>query len=164
MQSIIGDAAVFRTQLLTKAKAERFRRCVSANRQYTGAALLESNRAKDPVRRWFVQYRPASQERQAILLANRQRERLDRALQEGPEYVWVEDPDAQPGREFFHCQSVSGEVYEVDARARGCTCGDYLQRCQKLGLRCKHLLAWDLGLGTLIRKENLPVYARRRAA
>src|SRR5207248_8599080 len=130
---------------LPKPHAARFAQCVSANPRFTEVSVGSSSRAKGDAC-WFVSFRPVSEERQADMAARQQMPREERALTEGSAYVWVLDKDG--GRAFFWLMSASGEVYEVDPQGRSCSCPDYRYRCEGTGLKCKHLVALEAGLGT----------------
>lgn len=146
MRGIHQGKAGYRSHLMSRGQAERFAACVSANPQFTNAEVTErqGSRFAQPERRWFVTYQPASPERVNAILQSAILSRLERAQNEGPEFVWCADPDAA----FWHVMTCSGEVYEIDTEGRECSCADHQMRCKGAGIRCKHLLALDLHLGT----------------
>lgn len=94
--------------------------------------------------------------------ARQQAAREERALAQGSSYLWIRDKNA--GRPFFWLLSTSGEVYEVDAQGRSCSCPDHQFRCAPAGLMCKHVLALRNGLGTVTDFESIPSAEDRRAA
>lgn len=144
MQCLARGKAQYRTRLLTRIQADRFSRCLAANPRFTAVEVHESTRAKDPERSLYITFLPASQSRQAALLGHQHDARQARAQAEGVFYIWAGDPDF----EYWHLLTLSGEVFEVDAEARECSCPDHQFRCKRAGLRCKHLLAYDANLGT----------------
>jgi hypothetical protein len=128
---------VYRTKCLTLDAAARFAKCLVANSRFLGVEIAESNRANGD-KRWFVQFRPQNPERQAEMRERQQTAREERAQVQ--QFAFCLDKDG--GRPFYWCHSLaSGEVYQVDAEGRGCTCPDFLHRCQPNGLKCKHALA-----------------------
>lgn len=150
MLSLSHRGLVFRTKMMTPEAAFRFATCLAANPRFEGVAAVRSEKAKGE-RNTFVQFIPANEERRAEMAAEVQSQREVRAYQEGSEYVWV--PDQSPNRRFLWLLSASGEVYEVDAAGRSCSCPDHTYRCAPAGLKCKHLLALAAGLGTVARFE-----------
>jgi predicted nucleic acid-binding Zn finger protein len=155
MLSISSQTGItYRSKCLPKDQAVRFSLCLQANPLFCDVHLCASKRAHEP-RCWFVQFRPVSEERQAEMFARQQLPREERALAEGSRYVWCRDKNR--GRAFFWLLSASGEVYEVDAGGRSCSCPDFTYRCQNApGLRCKHLLALENGLGTVADFQPVP--------
>ena len=133
MEIIAQGQPAFRTRLMDADRAARFSRCLTANPRFANVAAVESPRSAG---RWFVQFQPASEERQAAILARQQTARQIRADREA--FVFVLDIDG--GRPFCWCHSLaSGEVYEVDEES--CSCPDHVYRCKPAGLACKHQLA-----------------------
>jgi hypothetical protein len=117
--------------------------------QYAAVKALESSRAKHPANRFFVLCLPACERQRAELLAQFQAERSQRADQEGPQYVWVPDPQ----RPVWSLVTVSGSVYEVDNHGQSCNCPDF-GVCLDNGLRCKHLIAFERGYGSFLTLAN----------
>jgi hypothetical protein len=82
-----------------------------------------------------------------------QQSRIDRALREGPAYVWEEhDP---------HCWSVtvpSGAVYAVTGTS--CSCADFEKRCAEPNGRCKHMAARDLVIAARLEEERRQIRER----
>ena len=135
----------YRTKLMVAGEAQRFAACLTANRRFDRVSLQESDRAKHPDRRWFVEYAASNPERVADLTQRQQEARVARARAEGDAYEFIADKDG--GRACYWCLSVSGGVYGLDPTARTCTCPDFQYRCQPAGLVCKHLIALESGLG-----------------
>lgn len=146
MQILSHNGCQYRTRLMDRARADRFARCLHAHPHFTGAMVCESDRAKNPVRRYFVAYHPSNPERCADLLQQQEDQRRAKAETEGRDYLFCLDKDG--GRPFFWCLSTSGEVYEVDAHS--CTCPDFQHRCLPAGIKCKHILALEAGNSTVL--------------
>ena len=137
MLTLSQRGASYRTKCLTIEAAARFATCLNANARFTEVEIVESQRAKGEAR-WFVQFLPASAERQAEMLDRQQATRAERAATQG--FTFLLDKDG--GRPFYWCHShTSGEVYEVAADASRCGCMDDEWRCRPNGLACKHRLA-----------------------
>ena len=144
MRRLTHGKVQFVTRLLKRAQAERFAQCLRANRRFVGVEVEVSGRTRHPDRRWRVAYGPANADRLLALLALQIDDRLERARREGPDYVWRADEDFVSWRVL----TCSGAVYEVDTAGRSCSCRDHQLRCAPAALRCKHLLALDLHLGS----------------
>lgn len=96
-------------------------------------------------RKWTVQWGPtAARFKQTD--AARQSQRLQKALEEGPDYIWVENEEGSG----FDVMSLSGQVYTVAPSAGSCDCPDHRLRCRRIAIKCKHILAFELGLGTIV--------------
>lgn len=154
MLSLTHAGSRFRSKPMDRDRAERFARCISANERFTEVFVQESKSAG----KFYVSYLPASQARQADMLATHQTERLQRALAEGDGYTFVLDDS----RTFFWCLSVSGEVYETTEH--NCSCPDHTYRCSKAGLKCKHQLALLNGQGTFRSWQPKPAMSAERLA
>jgi predicted nucleic acid-binding Zn finger protein len=110
--------------------AHRFVKCLGGNSRFVDIEMQQSRFG-----RYFVTFRPASEERQADLTALEQDKRNTRAIEKTFEF-W-RDPD---NRRLYHCFSVaSGETYQITPE--DCTCPDWQYRCKKAGIRCKHEIA-----------------------
>jgi hypothetical protein len=134
----------YRSKLMSEAEARAFAERLRGDTQYTGVHVLESTRARS-ANRCFVVCQPACPEKRAALLQQLQQDRLLRALEEGPGYVWLADP-AQP---VWHVLSLSGECYAVSTEPASCTCRD-AGVCADTGLFCKHVAALQQGLGVFV--------------
>lgn len=134
MEILSGDGAAYRTRLLTRPHAEAFARCLRANSRYADVAICESPRAQNPIRRFFVRFRPSQEGRAAALLTRQQAARLQRAHTTASGYLSVR---SECGRFYYLLNLGSGEVYETHPRGV-CTCPDYEIRCRKAGIECKH--------------------------
>ncbi len=134
----------YRSKLMPEEPARAFADRLREDPQYTGVTVLESTRARS-ANRYFVVCLPACDQKREALLQQLQQERVLRALEEGPGYVWLADPD-QP---VWHVLSLSGEVYTVAAEPSSCTCRD-AGVCQDTGLSCKHVAALHQGLGVFV--------------
>mgnify|MGYP000515871853 CR=1 FL=1 len=139
----------FRSPLMARDAAVSRAQSLQQDPQYAAVKALESTRAKHPANRFFVLCLPACERQRAELLAQFQEERLRRAEQEGPQYVWVPDPQ----RPVWQLVTVAGSVYEVDNHGQSCTCPDF-GVCQDNSLRCKHLIAFEQGLGSFLTLAN----------
>lgn len=134
-----GDGnPVFRTCCMTREKALRFAHCLSANRRVRSAEVCRSPLAAPPLD-WLVRWIPASRESGARILRWFQRDRDYKADTEGRHYQFCPDPDDP---RLTYCISTSGAVYEI--RGPRCNCPDYRTRCQRAGLKCKHLRALEM--------------------
>jgi hypothetical protein len=120
-------------------QALRFARCLNANSNFTSVMVEESRQAKHASVRFLVAFQPSNSERVQDILRSQQDARIERALSEAADYIWV------PENGFHLLQSASGETYEVCEA--GCTCRDFEERCRNNGLNCKHQIALSLGLG-----------------
>lgn len=132
MQTLTSAGAGYRTKCLTEEHADLFAQCLRSNGKFTNVEVREEPRAKGD-RRFYVTYQPSDPEQQERLLQAHSDQRRAKAESEGEQYLFVENPE---GGNFFWCQSVSGEVYEVTLH--NCTCPDAEFRCRENGLRCKH--------------------------
>lgn len=158
MISLTHCGLVYRTKLMQEPQADRFARCLRANPLFGEVTVETSAKAKSD-RRFFVAFVPTSAERVDVMRAAVQDARTERALAEGSEYLWFRDSYA--GRPFLWLLSASGEVYEVSACGRTCGCPDFHYRCREQGLKCKHLVALENGLGAIM-DIPAPVGASRR--
>lgn len=156
MESLTHRGLVKRTKLMTSDRAWRFATCLMANRRFQDVAMVHSSKATGE-RRYFVQFIPSNPERQQDMKNRQEGSRAVRAWNEGSDYIWV--PDKNGGRAFYWLLSASGEVYEVEPHSGVCSCPDYQFRCAGAGIKCKHLLALDLGLGTIERFQPFPAAA-----
>ncbi len=126
------STAVYRTQLLSHAAAERFAGCLRANPRFTGVSVCLSPRARSECR-YFVRYEPSSEARRQHLLTLAQTDRSERATEQFARYEIVGGP-----AHWLTINTESGAVYETtDSR---CTCPDMAYHCRRSGLVCKHVL------------------------
>lgn len=129
---------VYRTRLMGIRHAEAFAAALRANTRFTNVQLVTSLRATTELR-YYVEFQPASNDRQADALAREFHKRAGKAATEGAGYIVVADPDTPAG---YWLLSISGETYQLStARGGSCSCPDYCFRAQRAGLPCKHLLA-----------------------
>lgn len=133
---------------MPQAQAERFAKCLRANRAFGNAFVAESHTAKSD-RRFYVAYHPSNPERCAELLDGERGKREVKALTEGHGYLFLKSEDA----EFWFCLSTSGEVYEV--HPLGCTCPDWEFRARGAGIPCKHVLALINDCGTRLERAQV---------
>lgn len=136
MRTLSSHGASFRTNApLTLEAAERFARCLSANRQYSEVVVVPARRTN----LFNVLFKPTSEERAERLRTAAQAEREDRAEAQAGAY------DLRPlvGGDYTVVNLLTGEVYTASA-TRFCTCPDYLHRCKAAGIQCKHmvLIGW----------------------
>lgn len=149
----------YRTALFQSlSKAQSFARCVQANAvRFERALVHASTTSKIP--KWFVSFEPKSESRKDALHAGQHEARKLRAAAQ--EFIFWPDPAVA---NLYWCFSVSsGETYEVTHG--GCSCHDYLYRCQNAGLQCKHMLAWSAQraagiLGKTDKVTNAPRISR----
>lgn len=148
MRILSGTLVGERTEgLLPLDDANRVAASLAATGRYDEVRAVESPRAKSADVRWFVFMKPGPAE-VAEILREKQEERRASAEREGPNYVWVEDTD----HPFWHCKTTSEDgFYEVSEG--DCSCPDYQQTCKYHGMRCKHMLAGDLGLGDRFSRD-----------
>ena len=139
----------FRSKLMDREAALARAAQLREDPQYEAVTTLESTRSQHPADRFFVVCLPASEEKRAALLDQFQQERIARAEQEGPQYLWVADGD-QP---VWHLLTLSGEPYVVTQEEPRCSCRDF-GVCRDNGLLCKHLAALSLGLGLFLQPDQ----------
>jgi hypothetical protein len=127
-----AGAIVYRTKNMDIAHAAAFARCIEANNgRFTSVEIVEA-RTKEEA--YFVTFRPVSPERQGDMYEQQWNVRKERAEQEGAEYIFWRDTD-NPGTDWCF-NPKSGETYQVSTFS--CSCPDYVYRCEKAGLLCKH--------------------------
>ncbi len=107
--------------------------------------IRESQRNQGKDERFYVVSIPKSETKRAELLEHHRTTREARAKQEGPGYVFAQQPETG----IIHCVALRGNVYQIDQDGH-CSCPDYTDNAAPNGLRCKHLVAFGLGLGTFI--------------
>jgi hypothetical protein len=108
--------------------------------------VRESQRNQDKDERFYVVSIPKSENKRNELLAHHRKSREERGMQEGPSYVFAQDPEK--GR--YLCVAHRGNVYEIDSDGETCTCPDHTDNASVNDIRCKHLVAFHAGLGCLI--------------
>jgi predicted nucleic acid-binding Zn finger protein len=151
MDALTQGRVHYRSGLLEQEEAEDFAAYLRKRPEFTDVTLRENVKTKaDNPKRWVVYYQPAHQTRQAELLAKEVRARLTRALKEGESYVWHLDR-THPLRPFWRVQTTKGSTYEIGPHGEDCTCEDYVMRCKRADIPCKHLLAFGMALGTKIK-------------
>lgn len=123
--------------------AQRFALCLDRNPLFTDVEVrLADPKRKGPTAPRRVYWRPKNPALWERILHRMQNERIDRAIEESPRYLFAPDPDGP----FLRCESAKSEVYELDPTGLECTCPDD-QRYRDFDLVCKHRCAWLLGLG-----------------
>jgi hypothetical protein len=130
----------YRTRLIRDLNAAvRFSRALHANSRFCDVETVTSNQSKNPA--WYVTYRPVNEKRQDALTERLQAERVKRCKSEMPSYLW-----SNGEREgFSYVTTKSGSTYHVSAAS--CTCTDFNETCQDIGIICKHILAFNLREG-----------------
>lgn len=152
----------YRTSLFSSLpKAQAFAKCVSSNAtRFESVLVHKSLTAKTD--KWFVTFLPVNESRKDAIFQTQIDSRTARA--ESQEFIFWQAEETN----VWWCFSVhSGETYEVTLF--DCDCPDYVCRCQKLGIQCKHQIAWSKQKreGTLgqtdkkTRSEELAQLARR---
>lgn len=144
MQTISASLGLaYRTKALSPDQAARFARCLQANPHFAQVRIHASPRSTG---RCFVAYTPTNPDRCAEMLAREADKRSAKAAAEGSAYGFALDPDSpQP---FAWCLNpVSGETYEVTLF--DCSCPDFRFRCQGVGVRCKHMVAFAAVVDTV---------------
>ncbi len=148
MLMLLHEGPAYRSKLMDReaalARADQLR----PDPRFSAVRVMESTRT-DRADRFFVVCHPADPEEAARLLRQFQAERDARAELEGPEYLWVEDPDAG----VYRLLTRSGEPYVVDLAGTVCSCRDG-GVCRDTGLQCKHLVALGRGLGFFVPADR----------
>lgn len=139
----------YRSKLMGKKAALSRADQLREDPQYTGVKTLVSTRSQHASNRFFVVCLPADDEVRAGLLRHFQQERILRAEEEGPQYLWV----AHPEQPVWQLLSLSGEVYLVSTEQQLCSCRN-AGVCRDNGLVCKHLVALQRGYGLFISREQ----------
>jgi hypothetical protein len=136
--TILNNGSIaYRTKPMDIARAAAFAKCITANSaRFTSVEIVE---ARTKAEQYFVTFRPTSETRQGDLYQEQWDVRKERAEVEGAEYIFWRDPDKAGVTWCFN--PMSGETYEVTPFS--CTCADYVYRCEKAGLHCKHMFALD---------------------
>lgn len=129
---LTNGAIAYRTKPMELARAAAFAKCIEANAGRFTSVEISQARAK--TEQYFVTFRPTSETRQGDLYQAEWDARQQRAQEEGAEYIFWRDTD-NPGVDWVF-NPKSGETYQVSTF--GCTCPDYMFRCEKAGLLCKH--------------------------
>ena len=128
-------SCAYRTTLLSEAQATAFCRMLAANPRFAGVHLAHSSRATGACQ-WFVIFQPSNPTRARALLQAQQDARTERATTQ--EFTF-----AANAQEVYCYSHSSGECYRLEVDGSGCSCEDWLRRCQPNGsLKCKHILAW----------------------
>lgn len=123
------------TELLTLARADAFRAMLEANPRFIDVRLVEQPKAKGPAR-WYVSFRAANETCRQQL-----RELFQGVQDERGEQQWADYVVTRLGAERYRVENQhSGNGYVVTLHAAGdlCSCKQFLDRCAKEGLRCKH--------------------------
>jgi hypothetical protein len=142
----------YRSKCLPLSIAASFAKCVQANAtRFCDVEIQKSDKSRSE--KFFVTFRPVNPTRQADLYEAQYNARAERAQQEGSEYIFWKDTD-NPGTDWCF-NPVSGETYQVSTFS--CSCPDYLFRCEKAGLLCKHQQARTLQFeaGTLGKTDKV---------
>jgi hypothetical protein len=140
----------FRSKLMDRDAAIRRARELREDPRYAAVKALESMRSRHPSSRFFVVCVTADEEQRAALLAQFQRERIERAEAEGPQYLWARHPE-QPA---WYLLALSGDLYLVGAEEpHSCTCRD-AGVCRDNGLVCKHVIALQREYGLFLPAEH----------
>lgn len=121
---------------MPQARAVAFARMLEKRDSVISATAQQANRALFPNDHYVVVI-PAN-ERAKDIAAWLQGDREFRADTEGRHYQFFAD-DALRGGAVWTI-SVSGEVYETSETR--CTCMDFVCRCKKAALVCKHIIAY----------------------
>lgn len=145
MQVINDGRMCFRTRAMEAAQAERFAQCIQANPRFERADVCKSNYTPSETKCWYVRYLPRSADRQAEMVADFIRTRLDRAIARAADYEFVRDDSAR----FFHVvNKQTGETHQCTERS--CDCGDHHYRGRQLGgAPCLHMLCLVMGLSPI---------------
>jgi hypothetical protein len=147
MQTLKHGRPGYRTSLLTQAVAQAFARCVEANTGLFTNVWVERDQQAQGEKCWRVSYEPANEERAQEMRERWMRERVRRAMAEGPGYLWhYEERD---GRSWWEVDTPSKlSPYNVRPDGGHCSCPDATARMAPAGLSCKHMIAFALRLGT----------------
>lgn len=136
MQVINNGQLYHRTRVMLLGAAERFARCLAGNARFVDVEVCKSNYTPSEECCWYVRFLPASETRQAELMADHHEARVTRAREQAGRYEFVLD---DTGR-FFHCLNLeTGECREVTERS--CSCEDFHYRGRQTGVFCKHIQA-----------------------
>lgn len=131
--TLTDGSMVYKTRQMDAGQAERFAKMLAANGNFEAVTLSDAT-AKG---KQAVYFRPTGRKAQETLYAAEQDKRTIAAAEQ--EFIFWKDPDG-PGH---WCYSVgSGETYRVEAFS--CTCPDWVYRCDKAGICCKHQQALDM--------------------
>lgn len=146
-----SGAIVYRTKLMSDAAAARFASCLRGNSRFCDVETVESQTAKTP--KSFVTFRPSSRERQGDMLVSQWNQRAERAATEGMCYIFVADSDHTG--DYWCFNPISLETYQVSSFR--CSCPDFVYRCDRAGIQCKHQQAWEMQsrAGTLHRHIDI---------
>ncbi len=148
MRILTHQGPGYRSVLMGRSQALDLSRRLREDTHFTAVQTLESQRHRGSAR-YFVVCVPTLPEKRRELLEQFHQDRVTRAEEEGPRYLWVGGQPAQ----LWHVLTLSGSLYQVDTDQRTCSCRDFGVSADN-GLLCKHLLSFDRGLGQFVTAQD----------